>query len=444
MPGIFISYRKEDTLGQAAHLFKSLGETFGRDQVFMDVTRGQPGRDVREIVDEHLAASAVVLVVIGKDWAGGGEGAEQRPLHNPLDGVRIETAAALARRLPVIPVLVRGAAMVPPAELPADLADLAFRNPVTLHTSQWGSDVETLVSLLQSLLQSQSQSPQQGDAGADSAQSAPSVQGAAPVAVSEPLAAAAATNAAASAGERINRPRPVTHPHWGWVFTALAGVAVMALGLYTYITHQPPSTSLAVAKAQAVANVAVAQAEANKAEAQAQAFKAAVERDPPGAGPQPAEKRAENRVEKQAEKQVEKPARPQEERKTKEPQAPAPSVPKTIASPAKLLSFQKWTLNSSGCGAGPITVTGTARFSIEPTADGVVVSEVFRGSGSGYDVVVTARAVFSQAQPSYDLTTSGQWTGGKGFKTIGTDRVTADEGNTPRSANVVKFQSLCG
>ena len=110
-----------------------------------------------------------------------------------------------------------------------------------------------------------------------------------------------------------------------------------------------------------------------------------------------------------------------------------------------MLSFQKWTLNSGGCGAGPVTVTGTARFSIEKTSDAIVVTEEFRGSGSGFDVVVTGQVEFGREQTSYDIPTSGVWTSSaRTFKTAGTDRVNTGDGVTPTGASVVKFQSLCG
>jgi hypothetical protein len=35
MPGIFISYRREDSAGHAGRLFDRLGAKFGRERVFM-------------------------------------------------------------------------------------------------------------------------------------------------------------------------------------------------------------------------------------------------------------------------------------------------------------------------------------------------------------------------------------------------------------------------
>ena len=121
------------------------------------------------------------------------------------------------------------------------------------------------------------------------------------------------------------------------------------------------------------------------------------------------------------------------------------TLPSAPTGAARVLSFQKWTLNSGGCGAGPVTVIGTARFSIEKTSDAIVVTEEFRGSGGGFEVVVSGQVEFSREQTSYDIPTAGQWTGSaKTFKTTGTDRVTTSDGVTPKGASVVKFASLCG
>ncbi len=45
MPGLFISYRREDTPGQAGRLYDRLRAHFGRDRVFMDVAGIKPGVD---------------------------------------------------------------------------------------------------------------------------------------------------------------------------------------------------------------------------------------------------------------------------------------------------------------------------------------------------------------------------------------------------------------
>lgn len=149
MSAIFISYRREDTEGQSGRLFDDLTERFGPGVVFLDVARLPPGYDFRPAIDKQISACAVVLVVIGKNWCDVKDETGQRRLDQPNDPVRYETAAALKRDIPVIPVLV-GKAVIPRAEqLPADLTELAYRNAVELTHARWSSDVELLAKALQ-------------------------------------------------------------------------------------------------------------------------------------------------------------------------------------------------------------------------------------------------------------------------------------------------------
>ncbi|MDP2840888.1 MAG: toll/interleukin-1 receptor domain-containing protein, partial [Candidatus Methanoperedens sp.] len=65
MPGIFISYRREDTAGHAGRIFDRLREKFGRDKVFMDVAGIEPGVDFVEAIDRAVGSCDVLLVIIG-------------------------------------------------------------------------------------------------------------------------------------------------------------------------------------------------------------------------------------------------------------------------------------------------------------------------------------------------------------------------------------------
>ncbi|HWO02225.1 MAG TPA: hypothetical protein VNS63_23470, partial [Blastocatellia bacterium] len=71
-----------------------------------------------------------------------------RRLDDTMDFVRLETASALKRDIPVIPVLVRGAMMPRADQLPPDLGELAYRNAVELTHARWDSDIEVLVKAL--------------------------------------------------------------------------------------------------------------------------------------------------------------------------------------------------------------------------------------------------------------------------------------------------------
>jgi hypothetical protein len=160
MRAIFISYRRNDAEGQAGRLFDDLTQHFGEDAVFMDVATIEAGRDFRRAIDEHVAACGVLLAMIGKNWLNATDEAGARRLDDPMDFVRLETASALKRDIPVVPVLVQGARMPRVDELPENLKELAFRNGVELTHARWDSDLQLLVKALQSFVQPKPEAPQ--------------------------------------------------------------------------------------------------------------------------------------------------------------------------------------------------------------------------------------------------------------------------------------------
>jgi hypothetical protein len=148
MSSIFISYRREDAEGQAGRLYDDLVAEFGSDSVFMDVAAIQFGRDFRKAIDQSLGSCGAFLSLIGKNWVNATDASGQRRLDDPSDFVRLETAAALHRDIPVIPVLVQSASTPKPDQLPDDLKELAFRNSIELTHARWDADVQLLIKAL--------------------------------------------------------------------------------------------------------------------------------------------------------------------------------------------------------------------------------------------------------------------------------------------------------
>lgn len=145
---IFISYRRDDTEGEAGRLFDDLVRAYGDTSVFMDVSGIEPGVDFRQAIDKNVSGCGVLLAMIGPTWATitGRDGT--RRLDNPEDYVRLEISTALKRGIPVIPVLVHDAKMPALDQLPEDLKDLRYRNSVELTHARWNSDVTLLVGAL--------------------------------------------------------------------------------------------------------------------------------------------------------------------------------------------------------------------------------------------------------------------------------------------------------
>ena len=154
MRAIFISYRRDDSEGQAGRLFDDLEREFGHDAVFMDVTAIEPGHDFRRAIDEHVASCGVLLCIIGRQWLALRDQSGRRRIDDTADFVRLETASALRRDIPVVPVLVQGATMPTADELPEDLRELAFRNYIQVTHAHWDSDMQVLIAALRRQLPS--------------------------------------------------------------------------------------------------------------------------------------------------------------------------------------------------------------------------------------------------------------------------------------------------
>src|SRR5262245_34789457 len=109
---IFLCYRRDDSHDITDRIGEHLAEAFGRDNVFEDVDSIPLGQDFRSELSERLGQCDAVLVVIGPRWLTmSALGAPERRLDDPHDYVRSEVATALARQIPVIPLLVGGAVM---------------------------------------------------------------------------------------------------------------------------------------------------------------------------------------------------------------------------------------------------------------------------------------------------------------------------------------------
>ncbi|HEX3986174.1 MAG TPA: toll/interleukin-1 receptor domain-containing protein [Acidobacteriaceae bacterium] len=145
---IFISYRRDDSEGEAGRLFDDLIHAYGENSVFMDVAGINPGMDFRKAIDDNVAGCGVLLAIVGPTWATIANDAGQRRLDDDNDFVRLEIASALARDIPVIPVLVHDAKMPRPDHLPENLRNLAYRNSVELTHARWNSDVDLLTKAL--------------------------------------------------------------------------------------------------------------------------------------------------------------------------------------------------------------------------------------------------------------------------------------------------------
>jgi TIR domain len=152
MHGVFISYRRDDTAGYAGRLYDALTAHFGRDQVFIDVDSIRAGQNFADVIEEKIASCSVVIVLIGKVWLNSTNDRGVRRLDDPHDFVQLELVSALRRSVPVIPVLVGGAKMPRPDDLPAALAPLAHLNAIEIFDQLYRDSIRHLVDTLSPLM----------------------------------------------------------------------------------------------------------------------------------------------------------------------------------------------------------------------------------------------------------------------------------------------------
>jgi len=152
MPNIFISYRREDSLGHTGRLFDRLGKHFGKTHVFMDIAGIEPGLDFVEAIDKAVSSCDVFIVVIGKQWLNVTDADGRRRLDNPEDFIRLELGTALRRNIRVIPVLVQGATAPSSENLPEDLRMLSRRQAQEVSDNRWDFDAGELIKTIEKSL----------------------------------------------------------------------------------------------------------------------------------------------------------------------------------------------------------------------------------------------------------------------------------------------------
>ena len=149
---IFLSYRRDDSADATGRIYDRLVQRFGKEQIFKDVDSIPLGVDFREHLGNVVGRCNLVLVVIGDHWIDAGQAGARR-LDDAADFVRIEIEAALERKIPVVPVLVRGATIPADSALPPSLRALAYRNGMSVRPDpDFHRDMDRLIAGLETHL----------------------------------------------------------------------------------------------------------------------------------------------------------------------------------------------------------------------------------------------------------------------------------------------------
>jgi hypothetical protein len=151
-PIIFMCYRREDTGEIAGRMHEFLVKTFGESSILRDVDRISD-RTVSRLVlaNDVVSHSDVMVIVIGRNWAGVGETPAGKPkgITNPKDPIRIQIEAALKQPgMLILPVLVDGATL--PADLPPSLQPIAAAEPVVISDAALDGQMKKIVGRIRS------------------------------------------------------------------------------------------------------------------------------------------------------------------------------------------------------------------------------------------------------------------------------------------------------
>ncbi|MSQ51547.1 MAG: TIR domain-containing protein [Betaproteobacteria bacterium] len=86
---IFLSYRREDAAAYAGRIYDRLVAHFGKKRIFMDVDHILAGDDFVRVLEEAVAESEILLLLIGRHWLTVADSDGVRRLDNPEDAAKI-------------------------------------------------------------------------------------------------------------------------------------------------------------------------------------------------------------------------------------------------------------------------------------------------------------------------------------------------------------------
>jgi serine/threonine protein kinase len=151
---VFVCYRQDDSADVSGRIHDHLVAALGQDSVFKDVDSIPLGANFKTYLESVVNSCLLQLVIIGRQWLEIRDDAGERRIDDPSDWVRIEIEAALARDIPIIPLLVQGASMPKARQLPPPLQELAYLQGAAVRRDPgFKDDIKRLIGSLSALLE---------------------------------------------------------------------------------------------------------------------------------------------------------------------------------------------------------------------------------------------------------------------------------------------------
>ena len=125
---VSISYMRRDRPWLAERIKDFIAREFERDVEIADMDTIPTGEDFHEHIEEQVAKSTALIVVIGPDWLNAHYDDGSRAIDDDHHPAHIQIGAALKHDVAILPVLVDGARYPSPNQLPKSLRGLTMRN----------------------------------------------------------------------------------------------------------------------------------------------------------------------------------------------------------------------------------------------------------------------------------------------------------------------------
>ena len=141
---IIISYRRADTQDIAMRIRDRLSARYGKQSVFTDIDSIPVGSDFLKHINRELAQCDALLAIVGPHWLRGRDSGAA--LEEETDYVRLEVEGALKRDIPVVPIVVGGAKMPRPSDLPESMRAFSYRNAAEVDSGvRFQDDMDRLI-----------------------------------------------------------------------------------------------------------------------------------------------------------------------------------------------------------------------------------------------------------------------------------------------------------
>jgi predicted GNAT family N-acyltransferase len=142
---VFISYRRDDSAPQAGRM-KDILRRNGHT-VFLDLDIPL-GVNFPEAIQQALAQSHTMLVLIGEKWLFAQDKNGRRRIDMGDDFVRREIAAGLQAKIPLVPILVSRGTMPQSEQLPESIVKLSEQQGIQLTEEQWDDGIGRLLAFI--------------------------------------------------------------------------------------------------------------------------------------------------------------------------------------------------------------------------------------------------------------------------------------------------------